>query len=270
MGAPTSKNNSTSQEAIAQLGGTYAQPYPYQTIQQAAYDPFAVGAGPSQQQLASPDALQADPWTPAPSWVPPTPQQQEAISQLSGGVPLPPAPAPATAAPAGAAPVYQSPSGVSYNAIGNQVSAPALGTGSYRTMLANKAARAARLGLTAAANSRAIPPPPRQPYPPSRRSSVEGDSGGIGGGSPAVPAGPPAESVATDPFRQLAYARMMGGNFYGGVIPEAMRSAAPPGDVWGLLNSMGIQNPQNMTPQQAMQQASAFGVSPFGSTVRRG
>jgi hypothetical protein len=88
-----------------------------------------------------------------------------------------------------------------------------------------------------------------------------------------VPAGPPplpTENVPTDPFRQLAYNQMMGNRFYGGVIPEALRSTAMPGDVWGLLNSMGIQNPQNMTPQQAMQQASSFGVSPFGSTVRRG
>jgi hypothetical protein len=33
----------------------------------------------------------------------------------------------------------------------------------------------------------------------------------------------------------------MGGNFYGGVIPETMRNPGPPGAPWDLLNAMGIE-----------------------------
>ena len=101
------------------------------------------------------------------------------------------------------------------------------------------------------------------------RPGIYHGRGGSGGGGGA-PSGPGAESVATNPFGLAAYQQMMGGGIYGGVIPQAWRSTDMPGDVWGVLNSMGIENPQNMTPQQAMQQASSFGTSPFGTASRRG
>lgn len=54
------------------------------------------------------------------------------------------------------------------------------------------------------------------------------------------------------------YMQMMGGGNYGGVIPQSSYSTDMPGDPWGTLNGMGIQ--QNPSSPTGM----TFGASPWG------
>lgn len=98
-------------------------------------------------------------------------------------------------------------------------------------------------------------PPAQQPQPARRPLNWDKINANLAERAPQFddpsPSQPPPNHALD------GYMQMMGGGNYGGVIPQSSYSTAMPGDPWGTLNSIGIQNPSSPAGM-------TFGNSPWG------